>query len=847
LEIVSNVTNGIGVDSRIVLLKKTQGGMQTGNLEVLGAMQYQWEKIYQSNLMSYMTSPDSSDWDVFGNSVDDWSIDFWAKHNVLTGQQQYISQRASSSLYWSLFHVSGSGIRLYAQNSAIVIDSGYGGEITDTDWHHITLCKIGNVYAIYKDGVQVTYATTNNIVNVNAPVYIGQSGGNNEYLNGAMDEIRIERGNPFSANPDSGLTDTIDVPVIAHAPNSDTKLLLHGDDFNDASGRPRHEVTNNNVTLDTGVSKWGDASAYFNGTNSSLSVPYSKDWDLVADIVTDWTAEFWVKFFDHDGEEYLLAQSEDATNRWEVYHVHGSGIRIRVATNGVQRFVVTGTEITDTNWHHIALIKVGNVWSVYQDGVQTIHTTTNEIDVFNAPLTFGTYRPTGVSPFQGWADDIRISKANVYNASPNSGLTDTITVPTGAHSADSDTKLLLHLDETWFTDLSSTGHVITNNNGVTSALTSPFGDDGSSLFNGTTQYLSAPDSNDWQLGGGTGDFTIECFIKFNALQTLPIVSQFQNSTNHVSWIWASAFHDFAVWSGGSSILTFELSSAPTVSVGKWYHVALVRKDTTDWKIFIDGVSQSLSLVTGSWSASMPNLSAVLEIGRYSASPYYLNGGMREFRISNSARYTSNFTVPSAKFTNDANTKLLLSMQPPIDSATGHELTSYFVTSDAFGGYFDKGFTFGGVGTTELVLNGLDGDNDGFYFVSAVTTTSTGNNAMRIRLNGDSASNYGFQRVSATGTTVSASRSTSTGLLNCVNVTSAGNYSYATCLIYPRTGDDRIAISTNMTEVNGTSINEVNLLGLSWNNTASNITSMTFYGGGGTLSQGTSISVYRLKL
>jgi hypothetical protein len=27
------------------------------------------------------------------------------------------------------------------------VDTGYGGEITDTNYHHIAFCKVGNKYA----------------------------------------------------------------------------------------------------------------------------------------------------------------------------------------------------------------------------------------------------------------------------------------------------------------------------------------------------------------------------------------------------------------------------------------------------------------------------------------------------------------------------------------------------------------------------------------------------------------------------------------------------------------------------------------------------------------------------
>ena len=42
LTVLSLQSNGLGIGSRIILLKKAQGGMQTGNLEVVGDLEYQW-------------------------------------------------------------------------------------------------------------------------------------------------------------------------------------------------------------------------------------------------------------------------------------------------------------------------------------------------------------------------------------------------------------------------------------------------------------------------------------------------------------------------------------------------------------------------------------------------------------------------------------------------------------------------------------------------------------------------------------------------------------------------------------------------------------------------------------
>ena len=82
-------------------------------------------------------------------------------------------------------------------------------------------------------------------------------------------------------------------------------------------------------------------------------------------------------------------------------------------------------------------------------------------------------------------------------------------------SVDSETKLLIHSDtssgSTTFTDSSNSARTITANGDVVhSANASKFGST-SMYFDGSGDYLSVPDSNDWDFG--SGDFTIDFWIK----------------------------------------------------------------------------------------------------------------------------------------------------------------------------------------------------------------------------------------------------------------------------------------------------------------------------------------------
>ncbi|MFC1548361.1 S8 family serine peptidase [Candidatus Omnitrophota bacterium] len=177
----------------------------------------------------YLSIADSDDWDVCGSSTDSWTIDLWVKHATHTGAERYISQGTAGNALWSLWHYDGSGIQFIAENGGLILQTNFGGEITDTNWHHITLVKVGDEWGIYKDGTQVAYTQDSDTTTFDGGLFIGSNPVGTTSFNGNMDEIRIVNGNPFGAAPDSSSTDTLTVPTAAHTFGSNDVFLAHND------------------------------------------------------------------------------------------------------------------------------------------------------------------------------------------------------------------------------------------------------------------------------------------------------------------------------------------------------------------------------------------------------------------------------------------------------------------------------------------------------------------------------------------------------------------------------------------------------------------------------------------
>jgi len=218
--------------------------------------------------------------------------------------------------------------------------------------------------------------------------------------------------------------------------NQKPYLLLHCDGTDESqtfkdSGGTGHTVTaQGTAQIDTAQSKWGGASGLFDGNSDYLTIPDHANWDLIGSAATYYTIDFWVKHVDHSQIEVYIGQYEDALNYWYLLHEDDddNGIYFKAMSGGTKIIEIDyAGEITDTDWHHIALIKNAALYGIYKDGVQVGYVSDSSTDTFAGLLYIGN---VGGAYFAGHMEEIRIVPFNVFKASPVVGLTDKITVPT---------------------------------------------------------------------------------------------------------------------------------------------------------------------------------------------------------------------------------------------------------------------------------------------------------------------------------------------------------------------------------------------------------------------------------
>ena len=182
------------------------------------------------------------------------------------------------------------------------------------------------------------------------------------------------------------------------------------------------------------------------------------------------------------------------------------------------------------------------------------------------------------------------------------------------------------------------------------------------LLNGSSDYLTVPQSTNLDLG--SGNWTVEAWVYAISNSGNRRILSKQNSTNN----WILRLNS----SGTGSVAYFEIDTVAIVTGttvipnNKWTHIAVVRNSNTV-TAYVNGVSDASATYSGTPSA--PN--SVLGIGAYAGGPSeYFSGYISNARfVKGSAVYTAAFTPPTQLFP-ITNTQLLTCQSPTlIDNST----------------------------------------------------------------------------------------------------------------------------------------------------------------------------------
>jgi hypothetical protein len=185
---------------------------------------------------------------------------------------------------------------------------------------------------------------------------------------------------------------------------------------------------------------------------------------------------------------------------------------------------------------------------------------------------------------------------------------------------------------------------------------------GSILFDGSGDYMEC----DTSFNLGTGDFTMETYFRSASESVFHIIFDHRDTTSDDAV--TLVVHNNA--QGGNSLTPYlfvnntkQIIGTTTLNSGAWHHLAVVRSSGV-FTLYVDGTSEG-GTYANSNSFTTTNTMRIGANRLTSTAP--VNGYLDEIRISDTARFTSNFTPDSSAYGSDSNTLLLLHGDGPYGS------------------------------------------------------------------------------------------------------------------------------------------------------------------------------------
>jgi len=213
-------------------------------------------------------------------------------------------------------------------------------------------------------------------------------------------------------------------------------------------------------------------------------------------------------------------------------------------------------------------------------------------------------------------------------------------------------------------------------------------------FDGSSDYLHSASSSDLTMG--TGDFTVEGWIKFKTVPSSH--AGFYQISSTATGLQSSNYgQTIAIGYSGSNWRIYGANGSAhsavdsTITAGTWYHLAHVRSSGVS-KLYVNGVEVKSITDTYDYDGTY------LAIGSYYQAAFSSDAYISNFRVvKGTAVYTSSFKPPTEPLTNITNTKVLCCNNTSITGKTvGPTLTDYGNVAANTDSPFDDpaGFAFG---------------------------------------------------------------------------------------------------------------------------------------------------------
>jgi hypothetical protein len=362
----------------------------------------------------------------------DFTIEAWV---YSTETRNQIIGSSASDINTQIFRLNqiSAGNLAFFLNGTQVFQPTPAGLVINT-WHHLAICRSGTVTRMFVDGVQKGETNTSWTGTFRMDVigtfffngYRYTADGIYDFA-GHIDDLRATKAALYTANftpptgphPNQGFSTIVDVPSTAVsvgtlAPeinpgdypgdsfftNVSLLLPLNGANgsttFTDFSPTPATLTRYGNAQISTAQSRFGGASALFDGSGGYIQSSISNGLNLSSG---DFTIEFWARFLAGGEENQVLFQLGTTGDLYSGLMQLNNGVKVFLGSNGSSWDIAENMPVgpkVDNTWVHYALTRSGSTFRAFADGVQqstwtsnaSIHQSSNGITIGKGQFAF---------------------------------------------------------------------------------------------------------------------------------------------------------------------------------------------------------------------------------------------------------------------------------------------------------------------------------------------------------------------------------------------------------------------------------------------------------------------------
>jgi hypothetical protein len=517
-----------------------------------------------------------------------------------------------------IFYASVGSGALITGSSAVALNT----------WTHLAIVRSGSTVTMYLNGTSVGSATNSANLGTQS-FYINDPQGTYRH-NGYFSNVRMVKGTAVytgsftpSTTPLTAITNTqlLTCQSNRFIDNSTNAFAIT------ATGSPSVQRFNPFGTSTAYSTSVIGGSGYFDGSGDYLDGPTNA---AFAFGTGDFTLSAWVYIFNGTSAQIIWTNQTTSSASAPNIGFFILGNKVCINNTNTAHSESTGT-IANNSWNYVGVTKASGTYTFYING--SASGTTGSIGTNNftenaCHIGYGNYGTN--YNFGGYIADLRVIKGSAVTPS----------VPTAPVGTVTNTQLLLNMTNGAIFDNAMMNNLETVGNAQISTSVKKYGT-GSLAFDGTGDWLRLLTTPNITLG--SDNFTFEGWLYLNTVSGAQII--FDQRPASTQGVYPVLYMDGATMTwyiNGTARITSSSLSAST-----WYHFAISRSSGST-KLFING-TQSGSTYTDAnnylASRSYLGISAYDETGG-------LNGYIDDLRITKGyARYTANFTAPTAAFSN----------------------------------------------------------------------------------------------------------------------------------------------------------------------------------------------------